>query len=57
MRLARHAKFETTHKFYLAVADDIVDRARKASDEAEGKVLVCTWNATDEELKKRSQHA
>jgi integrase len=31
MVLAGHSNFETTHKFYLAVASDLVDRARKAS--------------------------
>jgi integrase len=31
MKLVGHADFETTHKFYLAVADDLSDRARKAS--------------------------
>jgi integrase len=35
MVLAGHASFSTTHRFYLAVADDLVDRARKAV----GKVL------------------
>ena len=30
MTLAGHADFETTHRFYLAVADDLVDRARQA---------------------------
>ena len=31
MILAGHASFDTTHKFYLAVRDDILDRARQAS--------------------------
>jgi integrase len=31
MTLAGHANFATTHRFYLAVADDLVDRARKAT--------------------------
>ena len=35
MVLAGHASFSTTHRFYLAVADDLVDRARNAL----GKVL------------------
>lgn len=35
MVLAGHASFSTTHRFYLAVADDLVDRARAAV----GKVL------------------
>jgi len=45
MRLAGHSKFETTHRFYLAVADDLVDRARQASDAALGQVLARTWRA------------
>jgi integrase len=31
MTLAGHADFKTTHKFYLAVADDLKDRARQAA--------------------------
>lgn len=31
MTLAGHANFATTHRFYLAVADDLVDRARRAT--------------------------
>ena len=31
MILAGHSSFATTHKFYLAVADDLVDRARAAT--------------------------
>ena len=31
MKLAGHADFRTTHKFYLAVADDLNDRARRAA--------------------------
>ena len=27
MRLAGHADFATTHRFYLAIADDLLDRA------------------------------
>ena len=30
MVLAGHSSFQTTHQFYLAVADDLVDRARQA---------------------------
>ena len=30
MKLAGHSYFATTHKFYLAVAEDLVDRARQA---------------------------
>ncbi|MBW8017420.1 MAG: site-specific integrase, partial [Planctomycetes bacterium] len=32
MTLAGHSSFSTTHEFYLAVADDLVDRARKAAE-------------------------
>jgi integrase len=39
MHLAGHSKFETTHTFYLAVKDDLVCRARKAS-EGVGKNLL-----------------
>lgn len=31
MKLAGHADFKTTHKYYLAVRDDLVDRARLAT--------------------------
>ena len=31
MVLAGHSSFETTRKFYLAVRNDIIDRARMAS--------------------------
>lgn len=31
MKLAGHSNFSTTHRFYLRVRDDMIDRARKAS--------------------------
>jgi integrase len=31
MTLAGHSSFATTHQFYLAVSDDLVDRARLAT--------------------------
>ena len=31
MTLAGHSNFATTHKFYLAVADDLLGRAREAT--------------------------
>jgi integrase len=34
MRLAGHSSFETTRKFYLAVREDLLDRARTASAQA-----------------------
>lgn len=45
MRLAGHASFSTTHKFYLAVADDLVDRAREATAKALRKNLARIWHA------------
>ena len=40
MILAGHASFATTHKFYLAVADDLVHRARVATAEGLRQKLV-----------------
>jgi len=40
MRLAGHSDFATTHKFYLAVADDLVDRARVATAQGLRQKLV-----------------
>jgi len=34
MYLAGHAEFETTHQFYLAVREDLLQQARAASAEA-----------------------
>ncbi len=31
MHLAGHANFATTHRYYLKVRDDLVDRAREAT--------------------------
>jgi hypothetical protein len=30
MQLAGHSEFSTTHRFYLAVRSDLIDRARAA---------------------------
>ena len=40
MILAGHASFDTTHKFYLAVRDDILDRARKASTQVMERISI-----------------
>ena len=40
MKAAGHADFKTTHKFYLKIADDLVDRTRKATPRGLGKLLV-----------------
>jgi integrase len=45
MKLAGHSSFSTTHKFYLAVADDLVDRARQATEKALRKSLAHIWHA------------
>jgi integrase len=45
MTLAGHASFETTHKFYLAVAGDLVDRARAAAAAGLGQNLARIWRA------------
>ena len=39
MTLAGHSSFSTTHEFYLAVADDLVDRARVAAEQSVGTHL------------------
>ena len=40
MVLAGHSSFATTHKFYLAVADDLIDRARVATAQGLRQKLV-----------------
>ncbi|MHC4424870.1 MAG: tyrosine-type recombinase/integrase [Planctomycetota bacterium] len=45
MKLAGHSDFSTTHKFYLAVADDLVDRARAAASAGVCQNLARAWHA------------
>ena len=45
MKLAGHSDFETTHKFYPAVADDLLDRAREVTAKTLSKNLACTGRA------------
>jgi len=45
MLLAGHASFETTHRFYLAIQEDLTDRARQASERAVGQNLARAWRA------------
>jgi len=40
MALAGHSSFATTHEFYLAVADDLVHRARGATAQGLRQKLV-----------------
>jgi integrase len=50
MTLAGHANFATTHKFYLAVADDLIDRARQATTHQVSQELLqrCCQNSRKE---------
>ena len=41
MRQAGHADLATTHKFYLATADDLLDRAREVTS---GRKLAQMWH-------------
>ncbi len=45
MKLAGHSNFSTTHRFYLRVRDDMIDRARKASTRATSSDLARIWHA------------
>jgi len=40
MTLAGHPNFATTHRFYLAVVDDLVDRARQATNHQVSQALL-----------------
>jgi len=40
MTMAGHASFETTHRFYLAVREDLLDRTRLASSKAMAEISV-----------------
>lgn len=45
MKLAGHSNFSTTHRFYLCVRDDVIDRARNASTRATNHDLARIWHA------------
>jgi len=45
IKLAGHANFSTTHRFYLRVHNDMIDRARKASIRVTNGDLARTWHA------------
>jgi integrase len=52
MHLAGHSKFETTHRFYLAVRHDLIDRAREASAKSiRGDFVAHLLRAPSEEQK------
>ena len=56
MRLAGHSDFSTTHKYYLAVADGLVDRARLATAQGLRQKLV-RFGTSPFETKKRIDSA
>jgi integrase len=43
MVLAGHSNFATTHDFYLAVANDLVARARRASAQNLSSIFGANW--------------
>lgn len=45
MKLAGHSDFETTHQSYVAVADDLLGRARQVAAKTLGKNLARIWHA------------
>ena len=40
MKMAGHASFETTRRFYLAVCKDLIERARAAGSEAMKTIFI-----------------
>jgi integrase len=58
MTLAGHSCFSTTHTFYLAVADDLVDRARKAAEASLNPDLlrICCAGHLQPSIKKADNH-
>lgn len=46
MKLAGHANFSTTHRFYLRVRDDLIDRARQASTRTSSANPARIWHAS-----------
>ncbi|MGD0597302.1 MAG: site-specific integrase [Sedimentisphaerales bacterium] len=50
MTLAGHANFTTTHRFYLAVADDLMARARQATTHQVSREILekCCQNTVNE---------
>ena len=58
MHLAGHSSFATTHKFYLAVADDLVDRARESASKSLSPILAHIWHTPplESDIKKAGSH-
>jgi len=42
--LAGHSGFETTHRFYLAIKNDYLDKARQANAGLGLKLVEWEWN-------------
>ena len=40
MQMAGHASFDTTHKFYMGIRDDLIDRTRQASEQALASISI-----------------
>ncbi len=51
MVLAGQSSFATTHRFYLAVADDLVNRARQATSQAIGEICCKSFASASEPQK------
>jgi hypothetical protein len=43
MVITSHASFTTTHEFYLAVADDLINHAREATEKGLRQKIVAFW--------------
>lgn len=58
MTLAGHASFSTTHQFYLAVANDLVDRARRATAQSLSQKLlqICCSTNSAPKVKEADSH-
>ncbi len=57
MNLAGHAEFETTRRFYLAVREDLLQRARLASAEALGRDFVAHLLRTNPEAQNQKRQS
>ena len=58
MTLAGHSNFATTHGFYIAVNNDLVDRARQASVKGVCNNLAQIWHKcpSGRDIKKANKH-
>ena len=54
MKLAGHSNFSTTHKYYLAVADDLIDKARRVNERGLCQNLLqkCCSSVLEKSIKK-----